>query len=153
MLRFDRDRAGRVALHDERIERAGLSDDVMMVGHVDDVAPTMAAFDIALVPSWQEPMGRTVLEAMALELPVIATSIGGPPELIEDRVTGRLVAPRRPELWADVIEEVADTTPPQRGVMGGTARLRALELCDPRAQVGRLLELYEGITERPTVAL
>jgi glycosyltransferase involved in cell wall biosynthesis len=136
-----------------RIERAGLSDDVMMVGQVNDVAPLMAAFDIALVPSWQEPMGRTVLEAMALELPVIATSIGGPRELIEDRVTGRLVAPRRPELWADVIEEVADTTPDERAQMGATARLRALELCDPRAQADRLLALYERVAERSSVKL
>jgi L-malate glycosyltransferase len=157
-MRFDPgatryDNAAYVERLHERIGQAGLSNDVMLVGHLNDVAPLMAAFDIALVPSWQEPMGRTVLEAMALELPVIATSIGGPRELIEDRVTGRLVAPRRPELWADVIEEVADAARDERAAMGATARLRALELCDPRAQVDRLLELYEGVSERPSAAL
>jgi glycosyltransferase involved in cell wall biosynthesis len=81
----------------------GLGDAVRFVGHRDDVPDVLAALDIALLPSWEEPFGRVVVEAMASGTPVIATAVGGPTEIIEEGINGLLVPPREPELWADAV--------------------------------------------------
>jgi glycosyltransferase involved in cell wall biosynthesis len=52
-----------------------------------------AALDVAVLPSYREAQGLTILEAMALSRPVVASNVGGIPEMIEDGVTGLLVPP------------------------------------------------------------
>ena len=49
------------------------------------------ALDILLLPSWEEPFGRALIEAMALDVPVIATSVGGPAEILDDGREGLLL--------------------------------------------------------------
>ena len=90
----------------ERIARDGLEEAVSFLGERADVPTVLRALDVLLVPSWEEPFGRVVVEAMAMGTPVIATARGGPAEIVDDRRTGRLVAPRRPDLWAEAIEEL-----------------------------------------------
>ncbi len=53
-----------------------------------------AALDVAVLPSYREAQGLTILEAMALSRPVVASNVGGIPEMVEDGVTGLLVPPR-----------------------------------------------------------
>ena len=73
-----------------------MSDAVHFLGEREDVPEILAALDLLLVPSWQEPFGRTVIEGMAMGRVVLATIVGGPREIIEDGVDGRLLAPREP---------------------------------------------------------
>ena len=87
--------------------RAGVEDRVRWLGEREDVPEIVRALDALLLPSWEEPFGRTLIEAMALEVPVIATSVGGPSELIEEGREGYLVQPREPRRWADAIERIA----------------------------------------------
>ena len=54
------------------------------------------ALDVLLLPSWEEPFGRALIEAMALGVPVVATDVGGPREIIEDGREGYLLPPREP---------------------------------------------------------
>jgi glycosyltransferase involved in cell wall biosynthesis len=82
--------------------RAG--DRVEFLGERDDVPEIMRALDVVLVPSWEEPFGRTVVEAMAIGTPVIATSVGGPAEVVEEGRNGLLAHPRRPEEWIEALE-------------------------------------------------
>ena len=89
-----------------RIAQAGLADAVTFLGERSDVPTVLRALDVLLVPSWEEPFGRVVIEAMAMGTPVVATTQGGPAEILDDGRTGRLVPPRRPELWARAIEEL-----------------------------------------------
>ncbi len=73
---------------------------VRWLGERADVPAILAAVDVLLVPSWTEPFGRAVVEGMAMGCLVAATSVGGPAEVIADGVDGVLLAPQRPQLWA-----------------------------------------------------
>jgi glycosyltransferase involved in cell wall biosynthesis len=66
---------------------------VVFTGRRDDVPAVTAALDVAVLPSYREAQGLTILEAMALARPVVASNVGGIPEMIEDGVTGLLVEP------------------------------------------------------------
>src|SRR5919202_4899618 len=72
-------------------------------GAVAAVAAVYAAADLLVVPSWAEPFGRVVIEALAAECPVVATAAGAIPEILTHEVDGWLVSPRDPEALADGI--------------------------------------------------
>jgi glycosyltransferase involved in cell wall biosynthesis len=76
---------------------------VVFTGLRDDVPAVTAALDVAVLPSYREAQGLAILEAMALSRPVVASRVGGIPEMIEDGVTGLLVPPRDPEALAAAI--------------------------------------------------
>ena len=69
---------------------------VVFAGRRDDIPAVTAALDVAVLPSYREAQGLTILEAMALSRPVVASNVGGIPEMINDGVTGLLVPPRDP---------------------------------------------------------
>ena len=69
---------------------------VLMPGFVDNAPNYLKAFDLFVLPSITEALGLVILEAGQAELPVIATSVGGIPEIIDDMRTGILVRPRHP---------------------------------------------------------
>ena len=71
----------------------GVSEDVQFLGEQDQVVPLLSAADVFLLPSAQESFGLAALEAMACEVPVVASRIGGLPELVEDGVSGFLHDP------------------------------------------------------------
>ncbi|HEY4189139.1 MAG TPA: glycosyltransferase [Candidatus Limnocylindrales bacterium] len=90
------------ALHDIAREE-GVERHVVFTGRRDDIPAVTAAFDVAVLPSYREAQGLTILEAMALSRPVVASNVGGIPEMIEDGVTGLLVPPHDPEALATAI--------------------------------------------------
>jgi glycosyltransferase involved in cell wall biosynthesis len=70
---------------------------VVFTGRRDDIPAVTAALDVAVLPSYREAQGLTILEAMALSRPVVASNVGGIPEMVQDGVTGLLVEPRDAE--------------------------------------------------------
>jgi glycosyltransferase involved in cell wall biosynthesis len=81
----------------------------------------MRHLDVLVLPSYEEPFGTVLAEAMAVGTPVVATRVGGLAEVVDDGVTGRLVAPGDPAgLAAAVLEVLRD-----RDRMGAAARERA----------------------------
>jgi glycosyltransferase involved in cell wall biosynthesis len=76
---------------------------VTFTGRRDDVPAVTAALDVAVLPSYREAQGLSILEAMALGRPVVASAVGGIPEMIEHGRTGLLVPPRDPEALADAL--------------------------------------------------
>jgi glycosyltransferase involved in cell wall biosynthesis len=86
----------------------GLADAVEFTGEVDDLRPVYESLDVLLVPSWEEPFGRVVAEAMAAAVPVVATTIGGPAELIADGVSGMLAPPREPDAWVGPVRRLLE---------------------------------------------
>jgi glycosyltransferase involved in cell wall biosynthesis len=93
------------ALHQIAREQ-GIERHVIFTGRRDDIPAVTAAFDVAVLPSYREAQGLTILEAMALSRPVVASSVGGIPEMIEDGVTGLLVPPHDPAALAAAIVRV-----------------------------------------------
>ncbi len=84
---------------------------VVFTGRREDVPAVTAALDVAVLPSYREAQGLTLLEAMALSRPVVASNVGGIPETIEDGVTGLLVPPHDPPaLAAAIVRLLTDHT-------------------------------------------
>ena len=81
---------------------------VVFTGRRDDVPAVTAALDVAVLPSYREALGLAILEAMALSRPVVATHVGGIPEMIEDGRTGLLVPPHDAEALAALDRAPAD---------------------------------------------
>jgi glycosyltransferase involved in cell wall biosynthesis len=81
----------------------GLLGSATFTGRRDDVPAVTAALDVAVLPSYREAQGLSILEAMALSRPVVASAVGGIPEMIEDGRTGLLVPPRDPDALAAAI--------------------------------------------------
>ncbi len=76
---------------------------VLFTGLRDDVPAVTAALDVAVLPSYREAQGLALLEAMALRRPVVASRVGGVPEMIENERTGLLVPPRDPAALAAAV--------------------------------------------------
>jgi len=110
----------------ERLAAAlGVADRVTLAGRRDDVPRLMAAADVYAMPSFAEPFGLVYLEAMAMELPVVALDNGGTPEVVEDDVTGLLSAPGDgAELTAHLRSLLDD--PARRRAMGRQGRQRVV---------------------------
>ena len=80
-----------------RIDELGLRDRVVLAGFRGDVGKFLPHLDLAAIPSYTEGLPVILLELLAAAVPVVATRVGGIPEVIDDGVTGRLVAAGRPE--------------------------------------------------------
>jgi glycosyltransferase involved in cell wall biosynthesis len=78
----------------EQVERAGLAHRVRFLGWRSDVDEIMGCFDIFVLPSLNEGMGRVLVEAMAAGLPIVASRVGGIPDLVKDGQNGLLVPPK-----------------------------------------------------------
>ena len=86
---------------ERRVRGLGLSDDVDLLGEQQDLVGILSCADLFLLPSAQESFGLAALEAMACEVPVVASNVGGLPEIIEDGVTGFVCAPEAVDLMAE----------------------------------------------------
>jgi glycosyltransferase involved in cell wall biosynthesis len=107
-------------------EALGLDRDVQFAGFCSDVAPYLAAADLFVhVPLW-EGLGVAVIEALAAGLPVVASRVGGIPDLIEDQKTGLLVPPRDPFALAAALCRLLDDPLAARALgQAGQSRVRA----------------------------
>lgn len=102
---------------------AGLTGRAWLAGNRDDTAEIMRAMDVFVLPSLGEGISNTILEAMSTGLPVIATAVGGNPELVTEGVTGALFAPGDVEALAGLLRAYA-TDPSRRMAQGGSGRAR-----------------------------
>src|SRR4030095_2821641 len=108
----------------ERASAAGVR--VVFAGRRPDVPALLRACDVIAVPSRQEAYGRVFIEAMASHVPVVASAVGGIPEVCADRLTGLLVPPEDPEaLAAALAATLADTTATATRVKAAAADVAA----------------------------
>lgn len=95
-------------------------------GYQENLFEFFSGLDVFIMPSRSEGLGSAALMAMAHALPVIATRVGGLPEIAEDGITGWLVAPESPDSLAQAIA-VAAANPTMLKELGNNARLRSKE--------------------------
>lgn len=105
--------------------RLGIEENVKFLGWRPDVAEVMSAFDVFVLPSLNEGMGRVLVEAMALGKPIVASDVGGIPDLVNDGKNGFLVPATDVEAMAVRIRELLDDSG-KREEMGNTGRRYAV---------------------------
>jgi len=127
-----------------RLEQAardcGVSHLVRFLGHRDDARRWLAGCDVYANSSISEGISLTILEAMAATLPVVATSVGGTPEIVEDSC-GRLVPPRDPGALAAALLEMACRREIRRA-LGQAARARVEQNFTIQRMVGDYAAVY-----------
>ena len=112
---------------------------VELVGFVDNVADYFVRFDLFVYPSLHEGLGSSLLDALCFGLPVIATNVGGIPEIVQDEINGLLIAPEQPgELVAAVKRLMSD--PDLRASMSRENRAKAT-----RYSAAQMATSYEAI--------
>jgi len=121
--------------------------DVHVLGSVPQ--PTLFALygaaDVVVVPSvWPEPLSRVLIEAMYFGRAIVATRVGGSPELVEDGVTGLLVEPRDPAAIARAVVALL-RDPARRARLGAAAAQRVASELDEERRVATLLDAYESV--------
>ena len=119
----------------------GLGGKVLMLGAREDINDLLGASDVFCLPSHLEGMSNTVLEAMAVGLPVVATRVGANPELVDDNQTGLLVPVRDDRALTAALMRLA-TNPEMRIRMGSAARGRVLLNFSLELMMKRYLQLY-----------
>ncbi len=124
-----------------RARERGVAGRVHMLGHCDRIPDLLAGQDLFVLPSRSEALPNAVIEAMAAGLPVVASRVGGIPELIDDRRTGRLVPPGDAAALAAAIVELMNE-PTHAAALGRAGQRRAQERYAFPRMVGRVEDLY-----------
>ena len=133
----------------QRLARAiGVADDVQFLGVQEQVVPLLSVADVFILPSVQESFGLAALEAMACEVPVVASRVGGLPEVIEDGVNGFLHAPDDLDgMAASAVRLVTDES--FRREMASKAHRTATERYSDERIVPLYEQYYEEILTHP----
>ena len=119
---------------------AGLTELAWIPGFREDTAALYRAFSFFVLPSQREGISNTALEAMATGLPIVATGVGGNPEIIEDGVTGLLTPPADPEAMAGMILRYIED-PRLAAAHGQAGRSRAVQ----QFSMSRMTEGYGAV--------
>ena len=130
----------------ERADRLGVRHRVRMLGAVgqDDIRDEYEGADIFCLPSFAEGLPVVLIEAMSMQLPVVATQVMGVPELVKHGVSGLLVPPARADLLADALELLA-RDPAERGSMGAAGRAKVLADHDAARSGSVLRNVYREL--------
>jgi glycosyltransferase involved in cell wall biosynthesis len=135
--------------YEEKLRRLasslGLGAAVRFLGQQAEIPRLLRALDMLLVPSWEEPFGRVVVEAMAMGVPVAATTVGGPREILLEGESGVLLPPREPEAWAVALAPLLRDRA-RLAAMGQAARRRAQQQFALEGLTAQLTEVYGGLT-------
>ena len=120
---------------------------VKFLGHVSDVRAFLQHLDLFVQPSRSESLGVAIMEAMSVGLPVVATNVGGIPEIIEDKVSGILVPPCNPDLLAkSIVSLCCDHETRKR--MGANGKKMVAQKFRVSDFVTQTFDLYEALLKK-----
>jgi len=125
-------------------QQSSIEDRVFWAGYSDQIPNLMAALDIYVSPSLNESLPLTILEAMAAARPIVATRVGGVPEIVADGDTGLLVPPRQPEALAKAIERLIES-PGLAQRLGQQAWARIQGDFEPGRQAQKIQAVYRRL--------
>jgi glycosyltransferase involved in cell wall biosynthesis len=123
---------------------------VVFTGRRDDVAALTAELSVAVLPSLREAQGISLLEAMARRVPVVASAVGGIPEVVTDGVSGLLVPPASPDALADALVRLARSAPLRRR-LGEAGYATVRDRFSIEAQVRAIEAVYDEELRRAGV--
>lgn len=126
------------------VEAADVHSHVWLPGKRDDVARLLRGFDVFVLPSLNEGISNTILEAMATGLPVVATDVGGSRELVQSGETGALVPAGDSDIMAQAIETYCNSAE-LRKRHGRAGRRRVKEKFSMQVMVQGYAALYDGV--------
>lgn len=126
------------------IEEKKLTDHVKLLGFRKDISHLMAACDVFVLPSLKEAFGLVLIEAMTAKLPIVASNVGGIPEIIEDGVNGLLVTPKNKKELAQAIKKYIDS-PDLAAEFTKIGYTKAKENFDAKMMAKNTEEIYEEI--------
>jgi glycosyltransferase involved in cell wall biosynthesis len=132
------------------IALAGLGGRFVLAGFRGDLDGLIPHLDLLALPSFTEGLPNVVLEAMAAAVPVVATAVGGTPEVVEEGVTGHLVSPGDAEALAERLAQVLAS--PERQAMGRCGRARVLREFTFAGQARQYERFFEGLLFRRQAA-
>jgi glycosyltransferase involved in cell wall biosynthesis len=122
-------------------DQKGLRDEILFLGFRSDIPQLLNTLDIFVLASLKEGLGVSLLEAARSGLPLVATNVGGIPEIVRDGVTGRLVPPADSAAIADALDYMLQH-PAEAAKLGKKARERITTDFSVAAMVARYRELY-----------
>jgi glycosyltransferase involved in cell wall biosynthesis len=131
-----------------RIADLGLQQRFVLAGFRDDLDRFIPHFDLQVLPSYTEGLPNVVLESLAAGVPVVATRVGGTPEVVDDGVNGYLVPPGDARTLAERISSLVDSADLRRR-MGAAGRERVLREFTFQRQAGEYLDLFAGLSNFP----
>lgn len=131
----------------EKIKSLNLEGSVHLVGHVESPERVLQEVDLMVLPSHTEGLPNAALEALVMEVPVLATNVGGTPEVVRDGDTGGLVEPRTPAALAAALIDFA-IDPSKWKLMAVRGRRLVESQFDFRARTRALESLYLNTVER-----
>jgi glycosyltransferase involved in cell wall biosynthesis len=132
-----------------RCRQSGIWDKFIFTGWQEDITQILAILDILVLPSLNEAVGRILIEAGACGVAVVATKVGGVPEIVKDGQTGILVSPRDPEALADaVILLLKDEE--KRKSMGRLARGWIDDKFSASRMIERISDVYAALADGKT---
>lgn len=130
------------------LRQAGMEELAWLPGNRDDIPQLMRAMDVFVQPSLAEGMSNTILEAMATGLPVVATAVGGNPDLVHSGWTGTLVPPSSPGMLADALNDYY-RLPALAVSHGQRGRRRVLAEYSLNAMADAYLAVYDALAAPP----
>jgi L-malate glycosyltransferase len=136
------------AFRDELVRLAGelgVAGAVHFLGQRTDVPGIVKDLDLTLLPSWEEPFGLATVESLAMGTPPLVGSVGAGPELVRDGVTGRVLPPKLPELWAAAARELLED-PVKRRRLAARGPAAAAPYSDD-VHASEMLALYRAAVE------
>jgi glycosyltransferase involved in cell wall biosynthesis len=125
---------------------AGITENMRFLGWRSDVAAVLSVFDIFVFPSLNEGMGKAIVEAMGMGKPIIASDVGGIPDLVVQGENGILVPPADSKALAEAIMALY-ANPEKRKEMGERGREKALAYSS-ETMLNKINRLYESFAER-----
>ncbi len=131
----------------DRVTLHHLNDRVQFLGTTNDVPALIGEYDVVVMPSRWEGIGLVVMEGMAAARPVIASNVGGIPEIVEHGKTGVLVQSENPTALAEAIRWVWEHQS-AAGAIGLRAREYARVQCDVREMVKQYERVYAHLTHQ-----
>jgi len=123
------------------IRKHGLESRVHLLGFIDNAPTLLKAFDVFVLPSQKEGLGYVLLEAGSAGLPVIATTVGGIPEIIDDGISGTLITPNDPTGLAKAIQELIEN-PNTRRSYGETLQSKVARDFSLAEMVEKTVHIY-----------